>query len=515
MSYVSLQKSQLLDSLENQVLYADLCSLVIGEQGIGKSYFLEQLNVRLEGQVNLSQLEALNEMSVAQLEKSISLQLGLSWSESDNLIQRVADRFDRRVLITIDNAHQLPLTCLEYLMMLVEEQLAARETHVFLVLAGDASLAKKLNQTSALSNNPNICVVFELQPIEQSETKHLVADFQSVDVGTAEALYDEQKLEYFWQLSKGKPGELQYQLNRWLSESSVKKELPEETSNTRKYTLAAAYSVIAFSLILVLIYQDDINRLIEGSSESHISTASESGSSTAKQSYLKANSQSSDDENSDLMEDSTSEPELTKQPDSVVSQAPQNNDATSQEGLTEEVEISQPSESQAKESAISQTLESEPLPQSEDQPVDSAPPESQQVSIEDKPTDKVEQSNPKIIPSDKTLPANTAELANNNNLSADESRLMSMDDKLFTLQWVGVSSIAAAEKFRSGHPLKKQMLIFRRKQSTGFLYLVVSGQFLSRIDADHSRIIYQRRKYPGKPWIKTISAVKKDISSLR
>lgn|GEM_PF-3001113 len=490
MAYVSLQKSQLLDSLENQVLYADLCTVIVGEEGLGKSFFIKALNSRMEGQVSLSQIDALTEMSVAQLEKSISLQLGLSWSESDNLVERITARFDQRVLLTIDDAHLLPLTCLEYLMMLVEEQLKARSTCVFIVLAGDASLAEKLNQTSVLTSNPNICVVFELQPIEPQETKHLIADFQAIDVGTTEALYDEQKLGYFFQLSKGRPGELKYQLNRWLAESSVKVEAPEQVSSVKKYIVSGLYASLALGLILVLVYQEDINQLFEGTAEQNDLVSQHQ---VAPKTTL-----------NEPPDDSKKEQFTAEQSDPKAQLIAQNSLEKSEQQLNKQTKNDAEFSDESTLREISQT--------------DSQPQNSTRKQL----SSKTKLENSKTSQSEKAVAQNSQALSQE--LAAEipvfeftdnEKALRSFSDQQYTLQWVGVSSLKAAEDFRQNHPLKDQMLIFRRRQEGKLLYLVVSGQFNSRDDADHSRIIYKKRGYQGSPWIKSIAAVKADISSLQ
>ena len=501
MTYVSIQKSQLLDSMENQALYADLCSVVISPSGLGKSFFIEQLAIRLDGQLNLSQIIATPEMTVDQLEKTVSLQLGLSWRQSDDLIERATERFDRRSLVTIDDAHLLTNNCLDYLMTLVANQLAARETKVFLVLAGDARLAKKLNQTEALIDNPNICVVFELQPIEQQETKHLVAHFQSIDVGTAEALYDEQKLDYFWQLSRGNPADLEYQLNRWLTESVVKKDAPQSLPASRKYGLAFLYSLIAVALILTLVFQSDINQLIDSAENNNSPAAIEPVKTFAEP--TEGTSLPSTSKKLRLDQ----EPITINAPDQNVKQAAERSQSVQDQVLTE------------RDSRHADTS-SEPAPSSLALEEETPNPVSSKTDSSTRSIDEKAQTSSKVsIPKKqaaKDLAARKDRGADNKNfiLTEDEQALMNYADNQYTLQWLGVSSLASAQKFRDEHPLKSQMLVFRRKQSGKILYLLVSGQFNSRDDADHSRVVYQDRGYPGTPWTKSLAAVKKEIMSL-
>ncbi len=97
--------------------------------------------------------------------------------------------------------------------------------------------------------------------------------------------------------------------------------------------------------------------------------------------------------------------------------------------------------------------------------------------------------------------------------SEDERYLLGLADKGYTLQWLGVSSLAAAESFRAKHPLKNQMRIYQRRSQQKPLYLIVSGQFNSAVDAENTKAIYQKREYRGTPWVKPLAKIKSEISA--
>ena len=507
MNYVSLHKCQLLDSLENKVLYADFCALVIGERGIGKTFFLDQLVKRLESQVCLSQIDAVPDLTFPQLEQSVSMQLGLAWQGSQPLVERIAERIEQRVLVCIDNAHFLSPNCLDKLMEVVKAQLDSNSVQVFFVMTGEASLAEKLNHSSVLQSNPNCCVVFELEAIAQNETKYLIAQFQSIDVGTAEALYDEQQLNYFWQLSKGIPIELQYQLNRWLSEKSVKTELTATPSVPKKmnYWPTIGYASAAIGLIVVLFYQDAINELFNEPSNLEVAqeqslddqSSNDLTERLSNENELVKNTQNGDIDDSAQARDSQSIPATERltinPPDSAgTSNAAlveaETNDSTRNDQLTEKANDADVlgdflKEKLTEEQVVSSTVSSNPVPAS--------------ISKNE----------------------STALLNENSNssakFSADESKLLEANDEQFALQWVVVSSLESANRFRSEHPLSEQMMIFRRKKNSGFLYFVISGRYNSAIDAENAATVYARREYPGKPWKKSFKSIKKDIFGLQ
>jgi len=488
LSYVSLHKSQLLDSLENQVLYADLTSIIVGRKGIGKSFFLNQLLLRLDGQVYVSQIEATSVLTPTQLEKSISLQLGLSWQETDkSLLEQISTNLSQRILLIIDDAHLLSLDCLESLLSLVNLSETNNQNPVYLVLAGESNLANKLNETLALSQNPNLCVVFELQPVEVSETKNLFADFQSLQVDKIETLYDEQKLNNFWQLSHVIPGDLEFQLNRWLKEIKINNEVKikeidrlDDTAHSlpkKQYLLAVGYILLACILVLALIYQDEINGVITPNEEFSIKTPDSSDYLESQESKVNTTSQVNSNE---LLNDK--DEFITGLTSSKVVNNKENNEQVKSENNIENLVASDEAKASLIEININDGNKSGNIQQQENEVVEN------------------------FQNFDKTL--------EQIKFSQQEKKLLAMRDSLFTLQWMGVSSLKAAQKVRDNHPLKESMLIYRRVHKDNYLYLIVGGFYNNHVEADNAKAIYAQRGYPGSPWIKSIETVKQEVNTL-
>ncbi|MCW8879733.1 MAG: AAA family ATPase [Kangiellaceae bacterium] len=486
MSYISSHKSQLIDSLENQILYADLACVVVGEKGIGKSFLLDKIRERVRSEVFVSEIQATPNLTPLQLEQSICLQLGLGWQDkSSSLLRKIESELARRVLLTIDDAHLLSLDCLQYLMENAARQLLSKKTNMFILLTGEANIASKLSETSILKENPNICALFELLPIDESETKYLVADFQAVDVGSVEALYESQKLNYFWQLSKGIPGDLAHHVERWVSQDENKAPTQSESAKPfTSYFVSLGYGTIAGLLILALIYQDEINRAINPSDKLQVTEEQKAPNSQVEQAE-KEKISSSDGSRPSSKSTIKTERKLIKK-----------DLQTEEKDKSKALELAVQSVSDNSETDNSTQL-------NEDKKKVLEVKQEEQISSKDN-------SSGENVPNQVKVPPPAQKKLE---LSDDELKLLAMNDSLFTLQWVGVSSLQAAKKYRDGHPLKNNMLIFKRQSGDGFLYLVVSGQFNAKIDAENSRTIYKKRGYAGKPWIKTIAAVKKEIKS--
>ena len=494
MSYVTSQKGLLLDSLENQVLYANICCVIVGEEDIGKSYLIDKLRSRVRSEVFVSEIASEPVLTQAQIEKTICLQLGLSWQENEqSLLEKISENAERRTLLTIDDAHLLSPSCLDFVIGLVKSQVDSGEPCLFVVLAGEVSLAKNLSETPNLKNDPNLCALFELQPFEQWETKPLVAEFQETDVATIEAIYDQQKLDYFWQLSDGNPGRLRYQVQKWVSQDSASPKR-KQTKERFKYLSAIGYGVVAVLLILALIYQDSINQLIspEQKGEQIVDSKIEKKQKRAdnSQNTSDVNSKSNSDSDSDLQStDQHSDKLETKLKPKVELQESKNRQILVKE---EKEKAGNISEEKDKDKLVATSSQ-------ENKVTEIAKVQKKQEEVGKPKSEKLNQDVKK-----EPKPANS-------DYSEDERELLRLDDKSYTLQWVGVSELEAAKSYISKHPLASQMKVFKRRSSKSPLYLVVSGNFNSKLDASNARDIYQQRNYPGKPWIKSLAAVKKEI----
>jgi len=262
--YVSQQKKQLLDSLENQVRFSRLVAVIVGDRGVGKSFLLMELQARLEQEVLIARVDASLAMAEDQLKKTISLQLGLSWQDSDTpLEQQIKNNLSQKVLIAIDNAHRLSSSCQNYVLELNQNQLGFSESVIFILLAGDNSLPSMISETETHAQHQDMCVVFQVEPILENETQPLIAAFGHSATTALDGLYDEKKIRYFWQLSKGNPAELNYHVSRWVAEHSPAQsiELTQETSSS--YGRSILYVIIAITLMVVLMNKSTLLKTIQ------------------------------------------------------------------------------------------------------------------------------------------------------------------------------------------------------------------------------------------------------------
>jgi len=481
--FISQQKNQLLDSLENQVRFSQLVAVIIGEKGIGKSFLLECLQKRLEDEVLIARVDASLAMSEDQLDKTISLQLGLSWQESDTPIeQRIKNDLSQKVLIAVDNAHLMSNSCLNFILQLNQNQLEFQESVLFVILAGESTLPKMINQTETFGHHQEMCVVFQIEPVVLSETQPLMEAFGHHNIDVIDGLYDEKKIDYFWQLSKGNPAELNYHLSRWLTENSPTKVVEVVQQESGSFFKSMLYVSIAVGLMAVLFFQEDINRWISTEQSSELIGEGQQSSSTA----------SDIDNISSLSEKKTGSAKRKKH--GQLAQKENGEDSNQAEQVitskTKEIEVIESSKavSASGKIALSETSAVKQVNPDKEQAVQS-PQDNKEVEV----AAEIKQS--QINP-----------------LTSDEQNLLAQNGKYYALQWVGLSQLTAAQAFKDNHPARENMRIYRRTNGKNVFYLVISDYFASREIADKSKLDYQNRGIAGKPWVKSISAIQSEIN---
>jgi len=499
-NYISLQKSQLLDSLENQVRFSQLVAVLVGEKGIGKSYTLEQLHQRLSDEICIAHIDASLDIQEDQLQKVICLQLGLPSQQLDSvehIEKSIRNNLRKKALISIDNAHLLSNDSLNSLLQLNQSQINHQESVLFLLLAGDESLPKNISFTNTFKQHQEMCVVFQLEAIEKSEVSSLVAAISQLNIDEIEGTFGSKQLDYFWQLSKGIPAELEYQVSRWQSglpkEQANAEAIPQEKTS---YWKAIVYLALGVIFVSILFYQDEINKIISPDSN----TSESSAILTPAQDKLGSKRK---------VKKAIYKGVINQQ---QIKQTPtlESGSSSGQNDNKETPKTLNSNDSASNSLNIDKSIEGKK----------SMPP------IKNIPSLKKTESKLQVIKpitsniKNKTLEGKTQESKKNVNKliskllrSKDELFLLAQPSSYLSLQWLGVSQLDNAKTFRSNHPLKSAMYIYRRKQSNkSYLYLVVSDLFNNHSDANIAREKYKKANYPGTPWIKSLSAIQNEIN---
>jgi len=487
-TYISQQKNQLLVSLENQVGYSQLVAVIVGDKGVGKSFLLDHLQLKTKNKATIARIDASLAMNEQQLDQAISLQLGLSWEGTPlSLEQRIRDELDQKVFIAIDDAHLLSEDCLNYLLKLNQNQLSFPESVLFIMLVGKESLPAIIEKTQVFSLNHEMCVVLRVEPIAKNETQAMVASLGNCDFNHVESLFDEKKLHYFWQLSKGNPAELDYHISRWLQENNPIKQVELSSQASASLGKSILYGLLVVVLSSVLVYQDEINQWI--SQEAHKNIKQQKQDTLA----VKSSRQS----------DATYAKKSTSQPMDQSALNDPTQDAQSQLALN------------------SETKDNEPLAENiivSDQPIDNSQKATSETKQDVKTEPKTQLNDSHIGGSAKANnkePKSVEEKVTKFQLNTDENWLLAQSAESFSLQWVGLSQQQSAQQFIVAHQLSGQMKIYRRITKGKTLYLVVSGSFATRASASEAIKGYKQRGITTAPWVKSIAAIQSEIKAFQ
>ncbi len=354
------------------------------------------------------------------------------------------------------------------------------------MLVGQDSLPAMIERTHVFSLHHEMCVVLTLEPIEKNETQAMVASLGHCDFEHVETLFDDKKLHYFWQLSKGNPSELDYHISRWLQENNPIQQV--ELTNQPQGTLGKSifYGLLVILLSSVLVYQEEINHWINQESKKPANK-------------IEKTNKQADDKVKQTLEDNQAElePAITQQ----AKPEPQakNNQAEHNNNLSKNASV--PSMNSVQENQSKANID-------------------KSINVVDSETSVSSRSNELATPvslnqGDKAPLPIVKKIPNKIQLNEAENWLLTQPAEAFSLQWVGLSQQQSAKDFVAQHPLSNKLKIYRRITKGKTLYLVVSGSFASRESATEAVKSYQKQGIKASPWVKPIAAIQSEIKAFQ
>lgn len=99
-------------------------------------------------------------------------------------------------------------------------------------------------------------------------------------------------------------------------------------------------------------------------------------------------------------------------------------------------------------------------------------------------------------------------------LTASEQKLLQARNSAYVLQLVALSKEESAESYIAQQENKSSLLIYRRKKRDGGnLFIVVSGPYLNKADAQSAMSLLPKRQREAGAWPKSIGAVRTEIEA--
>ncbi|WP_051560106.1 AAA family ATPase [Marinobacterium jannaschii] len=209
--FASNQHREALASLVYGVMYSKGFVLVTGDVGTGKTFLSHALKYELGDEhivVEVTTPWITTEELIQALPEKLEMAYDPSWSAltlQEKIKERLAElhKQERRVLIILDEAQQLPLRTLEGIRLLSNLETPDAKV-VQIVLFGQNELNEIINRHSMRQIRQRITLCRSLVGLDQQDTQRYVAHRLSVAGRTAK-LFTDESLKVIYQYSRGVP----------------------------------------------------------------------------------------------------------------------------------------------------------------------------------------------------------------------------------------------------------------------------------------------------------------------
>ena len=208
--YPSAEHKDVLLSLDYAMEQKEGFSLIVGEPGTGKSTvlrtFIDKWKDKAEIALIMTPRLSPEEFLQAVLE---DLNVRIDRTNKNEMIKAFRDVLiersitDKRVMIIVDEAQNLPFETLEELRLLSNLE-TDKEKLLQIILVGQPELKKKLLSDNLTQLYQRIAVKTTLQPLSAVETQDYI-NFRLRKAGKGSVIFDDKAIKMIYKLSKGIP----------------------------------------------------------------------------------------------------------------------------------------------------------------------------------------------------------------------------------------------------------------------------------------------------------------------
>jgi len=283
--YINPEHQQHLNHLTHLLQSSDLILVLSGEAGSGKSSLIQQLINRNIPGLDFCQIQANEQLHPAelliQLTRCFELPEQLGIKASLDLLQDHANilRSNNRVPIAIiDDAHELPDESLKVLISLQQANEHSATDHWHIILATHPAYTADLLQL-----NDRLHFI-HLNPLDIDQTRDYLHHRMQIAGFEGDSPFTEKDIDFIFQQSEGLPKRIHQLAHQVLmqktptvapKQTTKHTQMPDRASLKHK-GLISGIVIIFLILGSVLLFQDDINLLIDGQSLKKTKPAQES-----------------------------------------------------------------------------------------------------------------------------------------------------------------------------------------------------------------------------------------------
>ncbi|MES9937101.1 MAG: SPOR domain-containing protein, partial [Sedimenticola sp.] len=273
--YFSLPElEQRLDLLFHLAENSDRVPLLKAEEGMGKTMMLDQLEQRAQPNWHLCRILADAMLQPEQLIDRIGWCVQVQKvGNGDALMRRLEDLRNEggRVIVAVDDAHQLPVSSIITLLRLSEKR-SNGEPLVKVMLFARTDIDEHLATPQIQAMNPQALQMLDLPRYERSQGQAFVQHLLAVHgVDDSLVVLNEQKVERLLKQSEGVPAAIEEGVTRLLAQA----DLGDGASRGVGIPLLADLSgpamvgtgLVLALVLITLLFQEQINSLFDGEEE--------------------------------------------------------------------------------------------------------------------------------------------------------------------------------------------------------------------------------------------------------
>lgn len=520
--YAEPNRKQKLDILLHLTQYGNELMVVTGPTGSGKTTLLQQFQRKALDSWRVARIEAKGGIDERRLVQQLYHQLDMEYQGASHadLVENLEHHLDslqrnaRQAILLIDDAEQLPVTALKWVLQMAELSNAEKKPLLRVILFG----TDKLNENFAdpiLDYHADIVRrTLELGPFDREQTAQYILHRLSAAQFAANEPFTDAALHKLHRQAAGWPGRINNLAHKLLMDT-----LPSpsaagvKTGSTVKPVRILAAIVISGVIGALLIFQDEVNRLFNPSPKPVSETIAPATAPGQDASLPPATETSNTDTSSE-----SDTPVATAALDTSSDQLRVTEEATA--SATEAVPAKPTAQDTLtpKQDSSPIMAEAESLPTAPAAPVTTPPPVvTEPVAQEPVTPEKAAPAAPAAPAIAKPAPASPPTQPHDQDLPArDNHWLLAQDASHYTLQLVAGKKLATIRQYinetlAEEPELQQQIALYRSQRQGEPWFGLVLGDYPDKQAAIDARSHLPQALRKTTPWVRRLGAIQRDL----
>lgn len=277
--YLDAERAQRLNLLQHMTQYSNLLLIVLGEEGVGKTSLLTRFITTKAENWHICQVTANAFMDAGQLMFQIAQGFGLQQVPGDSgqlqemLYSQVATYHhnEQIPILLIDDAHDLPRDALMAIFHLADAQVDNANL-LRIILFAEPQIEKILNSRDVRPLRERITHTMSIPLLDEDTTAEYLKHRMAVAGFNGGSPFTPKMVKRIYKASAGNPARINQLAHETLDKGDFEREEVESIVKPAKPRRLNSTAVVAIAVAVlavgVLVFQNKINRLFDGKSDS-------------------------------------------------------------------------------------------------------------------------------------------------------------------------------------------------------------------------------------------------------